>query len=206
MKRMYITLAIMFALIFWAGTLLGQQGSRPVDDKDSDLIQKRMKLREEMHRRMMDKLLHGIGPDQDMFSDLESMMDEMMRDSFASGGQTSFATLGGSNFSSVWTESSSGRTFVITPKDPQQKLDINVNNGTITIKGKAERKTSNGISVSEFSNTFSVPGDCDPGRVKMDQKDGKILMHFPFHTSTKQVPKSPEKRTPVAPSKDDVEI
>lgn len=206
MKRMYVTLAILFAVVFWAGTILGQQGSRPVDDNDTDHMMKRMKMREEMHRRMMDKLLHGIGPDQDMFSDMESMMEEMMKDSFASGGMSSFSSIGPSNYMSEWQESTSGRTLIITPRDPKQQLDISINNGFVTIKGKVEKKSPNGISVSDFSNSFSVPGDCDAGRVKMDQKDGKILMHFPFHTSTKQVPKSKPERVPVPPSKDDVEI
>ena len=203
MKRMYVVLFIMFAVIFWAGTLFGQQGARPVDDRPSDLMEKRMKMREEMHRRMMDKLLKGVGPDQDMFSDMEKMMDDMLRDSF-----TGFSSLSPStaNFSMEWLESSSGRTLVITPKDPGQVLDINVSNGLVIIKGKSENKTSQGVAVSNFTNSFNVPEDCDPAKVKIDQKDGKILVQFPFRTAKSLQLRPEEDRKPLKPSEEDIQI
>lgn len=201
---MYVVLAILFGVVFWAGTILGQRSTRPVDDQE-DLIEKRMKMREEMHRRMIDKLLHGIGPDQDMFSDMEKMMDDIMSDSMSGLSLTNSASI---NFSTDWQETKSGRTLAITPKDPGQNLDINVSNGFVTIKGKNERKTQNGVSYSNFSNSFNVPADCDDTKVKMEQKDGKILLHFPFRTaraSTPEQKKEPE-RKPLPPSENDVQI
>jgi HSP20 family molecular chaperone IbpA len=186
MKRMYFTLISIFLVIFYAGTLLGQQKSR-----DTEFMEKRMKMREEIHRRMMDKLINGNGPDQDMFKDMEEFMNESMSSSFA--GATS------PNYKTEWSETTAGRTLTITPNTPEQQLDINVNNGMVEIKGKIEQKTPNGSSVSNFSNSFNVPGDCDSGKVKMDSKAGKILLQFPYRVKPKN------ERKPIPPSKSDVQ-
>ena len=206
MKRMYVTLFLMFMVVLWAGSLLGQSNPRPVDDQVSDSMEKRMKMREEMHRRMMDKLLKGIGSDEDLFNDMENFMDEIMSDSF--NGLNSFSRTTSQNYKIEWSESKEGRTLTITPNSPDQKLDINVSNGLIVIQGKSEQKTSHGVSVSNFSNSFNVPGDCDPAKVKMDQKDGKILVKFPYR-SVKAVDSKPPKnndRRPLPPSEGDVQI
>lgn len=201
MKRMYVVLGLMFVLVFSIGTLFGQ---RPVDDDQMDSLEKRMRMREEMHRRMMKKLLKGNGPDQDLFSDMEKFMDEIMTDSF--NGFSSFSRTTSENYKLEWTETKAGRTLLITPDSPEQKLDINVSNGFIEIKGRKEHKTSNGAFYSNFANSFNVPGDCDPGKVKMEEKDGKILMHFPFKTVKAVDIKPKEERIPVAPSDSDVQI
>ena len=179
-------------IFFWSGVILGQQSHRPVDDQPSDLMEKRFKMREEMHRRMMDKLLHGIGPDQDMFSDMEEMLTD--------------SVTGKSHFKMLWLENPSGRTLEITPQSPDQKLDIDITNGSINIKGKSETKSQSGVSYSQFSNSFNVPGDCDSSRVKMEQKDGKILIQFPYVQPKKVAPKPQKDRVPIRPSDNDVQI
>lgn len=192
-------------MVFYAGTLLGQKPAAH-GDSEVDQFQKRMQMREEMHRRMMDKLLRGVGPDQDMFKDMEQFMDEVMSDSFS--GFDSFSRTTAQNYKMEWTETSSGRTLIITPKNPSQQLDINVENGLVVIKGKTENKSTHGVSISNFSNSFNVPGDCDPGKVKMDSKDGKILMHFPYISGTVKTieKKSQDGRQPIGPSEEDVKI
>lgn len=201
MKRMYAALGLMFALFFGIGSLFGQ---RSIDNEKMDSLEKRMRMREEMHRRMMEKLLKGNGPDQDLFSDMEKFMDEIMTDSF--NGFSSFSRTTSENYKIEWTESKSGRTLIITPDSPDQKLDINVSNGFIEIKGKREHKISNGAFYSNFSNRFNVPGDCDEKKLKMEQKDGKILMHFPYRAVRAVDIKPKEERIPVAPSETDVQI
>lgn len=193
MTRMYVALAI----IFMTGSLFAQQGSRPVDDQ-TEQMQKRLKMREEMHRRMMDKLINGVGPDQDMFKDMEQFMNDVMSDSFT--GFDSLTEPRVENYKMDWSESAAGRTLNITPKTPEQQLDINVSNGLIIIKGKVEDKRPNGIAVSNFTNSFNVPGDCDPGKVKMSQDKGKILVYFPWRTA------KPADIKPKPPSKSDVTI
>jgi len=97
---------------------------------------------------------------------------------------------------------------VITPKDPKQQLDIDVKGSLITIKGTTENKNSNGSFVSSFSNSFSVPQDCDGAKVGMEQKDGKILVFFPYFEAKKinKVPHPKEQRIPLPPTQDGVEI
>ena len=198
---MYVTLAVMFLLVFWAVSCLGQNKS--ASDNQRDQIMKRMQLREEMHRRMMDKLMNGNGPDDDMFKDLEKMAEEMMSESFT--GLDSLAPVT-ANYQMDWEETGSGRVLTITPKSPEQNLDINVNNGMITIKGKAEQKSQYGSTISDFTNSISVPGDCDSTKVKMDSKGGKILLNFPFRTA-KTIKKTPEiERKPLPKSEEDVVI
>lgn len=204
MKRMYLTLAILLSLLLWAVTSFGQKNK--TSDPAIDSMQKRMQLREEMHRRMMNKLLHGIGPDEDLFKDLEQMLEESMTDSLQ--GLDSLDSIGAvtSNYQTEWQEDKKGRTLIVTPQNPDQQLDINVQNDVITIKGKKEIKTPQGSSVSSFANSFSVPGDCDPGKVKIRQDAGRILIELPY-LAVKEVtlPKKPE-RTPIKPTEGDVTI
>lgn len=198
---MYVTLAVMFLLVFWAFSCLGQNKS--ASDNQREQIQKRMQLREEIHRRMMDKLMNGNGSDEDMFKDLEKMAEEMMSESFTGMDALAPAT---TNYQMEWIESANGRTLSITPKSPEQQLDINVNNGIITIKGKTEQKSQYGSTISDFTNSFNVPGDCDSTKVKMDQKAGKILLNFPFRTA-KTIKKPPQnERKPLPKSEEDVVI
>lgn len=201
---MYVVLGIMFLFVFWAGALLGQQSSRPVDDKESASMEKRLKMREEMHRRMMEKLLKGTGPNEDMFKDMEQFLDEVMTDSFS--GFDSFTRTTAQNYKMEWSETSEGRVLTITPQSSEQKLDIDISNGLVIIKGKTENKSGNSVSISNFSNSFNVPGDCDPSKVKIDQKDGKILVQFPFWDSRAISDKQKNDRKPIPPSDSDVQI
>lgn len=200
---MYLTLFIMFVFVFWTGAILAQQGSRPVDDKQTTSMEKRMQMRAEMHRRMMEKLINGVGPDQDMFQDMEKFMEEIMADSF-----TGFESLTpqAENYKMEWSESATGRTLNLTPKTPEQQLDINVSNGLIIIKGKVEDKRPNGIVVSNFTNSFNVPGDCDPAKVKISQHQGKILVSFPWRTAKPADIKPKQDLKPIPPSETDVTI
>jgi HSP20 family molecular chaperone IbpA len=202
MRRMYVTLGVIF-LVFLAGFILvGRMISfaqNPIDDG----LRKRLELREEMHKRIRDKLIYGIGPDQDMFKDIEQMFEESMSESLSGFSVRSNA------FQTEWQENSSGRTLIITPQSPEQKLNIDVNSSMITIKGESVQKSNGSTVSSSFSNSFSVPDDCDGSRVQMDQKDGKILVHLPYRSSKTQLPeiklKKPE-RKPLPPSTDDVQI
>jgi len=205
MKRVYVVLFLFVGLIFWAGAILGQHVLKTDEDKKSDPMERQLKMREEIHRRMMDKLLRGIGPDQDMFSDMEKMMDEAMSESLSAFDSFGSA-MTASHFDMEWSENASGRTLTIDPKGAGQELDINVSNGLISIKGKMESKTPNGISYSNFTNTFSVPDDCEETNVKTEQKEGKILIHFPFKSSSLKNPKKQDQRRPIDPQDGDVQI
>ena len=196
MKRMYVTLLIIFLVFLWAAVGLGQKIITTEQvPQGFDRAKRRMELREEMHKRMRDKILHGIGPDQDLFQD----MGQMFEDSMGDIGETQ-------HFEMNWVESPEGRTLTVIPKDKKQQLDIDVRQGAVTIKGKVEKKLTNGTSVSNFSNMVSIPEDCDETKVKMDQKEGRILITFPFKEIKKVIiPKIPDRR-PLSPSGEDVAI
>lgn len=184
---MYVTLAIMMLLLTWAITGLGQK-SQP-DTMDP------MQLREEIHKRMRDKLLLGFGSDDDLFKDMHGLFE---------GFDTLTPT--SQNFEMSWQESKEGRTLILTPKDEKQRLDINIENGMVSVQGKVEKKTSHGSSISSFSNSFNVPMDCDASKVQMDQKDGKIHVFFPYKKGAVAIPNPPNGRRPIPPSDEDIEI
>lgn len=208
MKRMYVTLAAILLLFIWAISCLGQKITSDDKGANFDRMKRRMELREEMHRRMRDKLLHGIGPDQDLFKDIEQMFEDSMSDAFSGLDQFQIDS---DNFKSEWMESKTGRTLVIIPKEKDQKLNIDVSDAAITIKGETQHKTATSTYSSTFSNSFPVPDDCDGTKVKMDQKDGKILVQFPFKTgksvTTPRIqPPKEEERKPLPPSEGEVTI
>lgn len=178
---MYITLAIILVVIIGALSAVGQPFDR---------AQRRMELREEMHRRMRAKLLFGQGPDQDMFKDMESAFAEAMDD----------VQIEVANFKSEWSETKTGRVLTLTPQSPEQKLNIDVNATVITIKGESVQKTATSSISSSFVNSFPVPDDCDGTKVKMNQKGGNILVELPFKQNAK------EERKPLPPSAGDIEI
>lgn len=205
---MYVTLAAILLLFVWAISCLGQKITTEDKTSDFDRMKRRMELREEMHKRMRDKLLHGIGPDQDLFKDLEQMFEDSMSDAFSGFGDLQIES---DNFKTEWTESKTGRTLEITPKEKDQKLNIDVNETVITIKGESLHKTATSTFSSNFSNSFPVPDDCDGTKVKMDQQDGKILVQFPFKsgksvTPSQKIAPKEEERKPLPPSAGDVTI
>ncbi len=153
-------------------------------------MKRAMEMREQIHKRIRDHLLNGTGSDEDIFKDMESLFSDVMSDMGSLNIQTP------KSFDMAWTESQHGRTLLISPKTKDQRLEISVVKDMITIKG--------GSINSSFTSSYSVPGDCDASKVKMLQKDGKILMNFPYKVTTK-VPSKNEK-TPLGPTKDAVEI
>lgn len=139
-----------------------------------------MQMRDELHRKIMESLMSGEH-DENLFKDMDKMFEDAMKDSFGSSFQFS---MGEASVDTEWSESADGRTLLITPKNKDQKLDINIKDDSVTIKGKTD--------TSDFSNAFSVPQDCDSSRVKMDQKNGKIVVFFPWKKAKalKPIPKN----------------
>jgi HSP20 family molecular chaperone IbpA len=166
-------------------------------------------MREEMHKRIRDKLLYGIGQDDDLFQGFDQMMDESFSDSFMS-----IDSIGGSgpSLKMDWTETKIGRTLIVTPSDPQQKINLDVNNNLVTVSGEVKSETQNGVSMRSFSNSFPVPSDCEGSKVQISQKDGKLVMDFPFKTTSTKAPSPvmPERksdgRIPLPPTGDEVSI
>lgn len=213
---MYVTLGVILIVLVWAITAISQMNSsqdqnsyqtqpqtrEPFDRNKRraelrERARERMALREEMHKRIRDKILLGIGDDQDIFKGMEEQFAESMAESLS--GLDDFSSMT-SNFQSEWLESKTGRTLVITPKDPNQKINIDVNASAITIKGETQTKTGNSTYSSNFTNSFPVPEDCDGTKVKMDSKDGKLLVELPFRQIKAIAKPKPEERKPLPPA------
>jgi HSP20 family molecular chaperone IbpA len=197
---MYVVLGVFFFLLLWAVTGFSQKRDR---EPDVDQIRKQMELREELHRKILDNLLQGTH-DESLFEDMEKLFNDAMKQSLGGGSAFHFS-FGAQNFETDWQESESGRTLLITPQSKDQKLDINVQNDLVTIKGKSEIKTPNGTSLSDFQNSFSIPQDCDSKKVKMTQKEGKIVMFFPWK-SAKKIETQKDERVPLPKADSDVAI
>ena len=191
MKRMYVLLGAILVLFIFTVSSFGQK--REHSDAELERIKKHMQLREELHRKMLDNLMSGRH-DENLFQDMEKLFDDAMKDSF---GGSSFQFSTGDVVATEWQETSAGRTLLITPQSKDQKLDINVQNEMVTIKGKSAN--------SEFQNSFSIPQDCDSTKVKTDQKNGKIVMFFPWRVAKKISPKK-EERIPLPKAESDVTI
>jgi HSP20 family molecular chaperone IbpA len=201
MKRMYVTLSLMFIAGLWLLISIGQQFSADAEEP-FDHSKRRMELREEMHKRMRQKLLLGIGPDQNLFEGMDQLFEEVMKDSFSSLDRFSGHSR---NFTSEWLETQHGRTLILTPVQEGQQLDIDINAQMVTIKGRKEEKQGDSSFTSSFSNSFSVPSDVDGTKVKMSQKEGKIIIDFPFR-EIKEIKKPLQERRPLAPTGNEVTI
>lgn len=243
MKRMYVTLAVILLVCVWAATALSQMTIQTLPQTQSDpqarepfnrekrraelreqkraemraqregQMSERMKMREEMHRRIRDMLINGNGNPDDLFADMEEEFEKSMRESFADVDAMSGMTVQSSNFKSEWKETKTGRVLEVTPQDKDQKLNIDVNAEAITIKGESKQQTATTSFTSAFTNSFPVPGDCDGTRVKLNSVDGKILVELPFKSTAKVSAPAPkvitppkEERRPLPPSEGDVEI
>ncbi len=207
---MYVVLGVIFLLSLWMLQALGQKVMGPHHHAQDDQTIKRMQMREEMHKRIRDKLLYGIGKDDDLFQGIDQMMDESVADSFMSIDSIDSS---GSSLKMDWSENKTGRSLIITPTDPQQKINMDVNQNVVTVSGEIKKESQTGVSVRNFSNSFPVPHDCDGSKVKMSQKDGKIVMDFPFKVNTpktaiplpKPEPQS-DGRIPLPPTGNEVTI
>ena len=206
MKRMYVILLVIFLLFLMAVTALGQMMTVTLDndEKAIDHMRRQMLLRDQIHQRLRDKLLYGVGPDQDLFKDLDEALEESMNDSFSGQGQMGHSF---TQFKSEWSESKNGRVLTLTPQSQDQKLNIDVNASVITIKGESQQKSSTSSISSSFTNTFPVPDDCDGTKVKMDQKDGKILIELPYKAvKSVTLPPKEEERKPLPQSGNEIKI
>ena len=183
MERFFVKICIIFIFLVCTGWAFA--------DQQSDQIKRREEIREEVHQRIRDMLLNGKADDPDMFKDLEEDR----------GGNPV-------NYKSEWLETKIGRTLAITPKDKDQKINVDVNATVITIKGDSLQKTATSTFSSAFTNSFPVPDDCDGTRVKMNSKDGKLLIELPFKSlrSVKAPVKKEEERKPLPPLPGAVEI
>ena len=206
---MYVVLSVIILFSLWMLQALGQKISgnvqnqkQPTASAQDEQIRRHLQMREEMHKRIRDKLINGFGSNDDLFEGMDQMMNEAFSDSFMTMDSLSGD---GPAMKLDWQETKTGRTLLITPEDPAQKIDLDVKENSITIKGEVKNESPNGTSLSQFSNSFPVPNDCDGSKVKISNKAGKIVMDFPFKITS--VPSKPkDHRAPIKPLGGEVSI
>ena len=149
----------------------------------------------ELHRRLREQVLKGFQDHDSFVREMDQMMDQMMRDSFGPNGFGRLQDLAAPTIASEWSETDKGRTLEISPASKETKLDVQVKDGMIVIESELISEHSQG----RFSQSQSIPDDCDPEGVRMESKEGKLLVHFPWRKSDKKT--SPVKSKPVSPQK-----
>lgn len=136
-------------------------------------LEERMLRYNQFHQKLREQMLKGF--DDKSLEDMNRMVDEMMDQSMRD-----FPSMGFSRFSSglnlSWNERKDGRELIIIPKSKEDKLDVQVQNQLITIK----MTKTEGNSHSASSHAQNVPTDCDPDRVKMEAREGGLVMFFPW--------------------------
>ena len=150
----------------------------------------------ELHRRLREQVLKGFQDHDQFIQEMDQMMDQMMRDSIGPNGFGRWNDLSAPTINTEWSESKKGRTLEITPATKETKLDVQVKNGMIVI----ESETLGQNSQSRFSQSQSIPSDCDSDGVQMETKNGKLLVYFPWKVGEQKTPASkknisPQKKT-----------
>lgn len=201
MKKNILILLVILSLVSLFAFAQNRQDSR------EERIKKALQLREELHRRMFQHFFDGSIATDDIFKDMDSLFDHNLSDL-----GSSLLGSDSQHFEMSWSESKEGRSLVVVPKNKDQKFEINVEQGMVHLKGKVEEKSEYGSTVSQFSQSFSVPRDCDWAKVKIVEKEGKILLLFPYikdaqlQKKSKKTNPNKEERFPLKPSQGDVEI
>jgi hypothetical protein len=144
-------------------------------------LEERMQRYNQFHQKLREQMLKGF--DDKSLDEMNRMVDEMMDQSMRD-----FPSMGLSRFSSglnlSWNERKDGRELIIIPKSKEDKLDVQVHNQLITIKMTKTDRNSH----SESSHAQNVPADCDSDKVKMEAREGGLVMFFPWKKG--QAPKS----------------
>ncbi len=152
----------------------------------------------ELHRRLREQVLKGFQDHDQFVQEMDQMMDQMMRDSFGPNGFGRMQNLAAPTIATEWSESEKGRTLEISPASKDTKLDVQVKGGMIVIESETVTKHSQG----RFSQSQTIPQDCDPDGVEMESKEGKLLVHFPWTKSDKKTLKQNKViPKPVSPQK-----
>lgn len=144
----------------------------------------------ELHRRLREQVLKGFQDHDSFVREMDQMLDQMMKDSMGPNGFGRLKDLAAPTIASEWSETEKGRTLEIIPASKETKLDVQVKDGMIVI----ESETISHHSQGRFSQSQTIPHDCDPEGVQMESKDGKLLVQFPWKKSDRKTLPSKSKR------------
>jgi len=165
MKTRLGTCLFLTSMMSWA------QGPHPTDRTD------RAKAHDQMHQRLRESLIRGDDIMQTMRA-IEESMDQLMREAgedmhaLTQLTPRSARTVGGTQ---EWAVVHGGRQLVLTPSHPDARLEVDVQGPRISIK----ESLSTGALQAMGETQIPVPAGCDPNKVKMEGKDGKLVLFFP---------------------------
>ncbi len=151
--------------------------------------QEKTRRYEEFHRRLREHLLLGGQDTEAWLKDMDKMMEEMMADAWTPdlGALTEIAP----GPALEWSSDARGRLLTVTPAHPDDKLDVQVQEGRVRVSATLERPGARGSARQEIP----VPEDCDPDQVKMEGENGKLLLFFPFRKQNFPPGTPPQKQT-----------
>lgn len=163
-------------------------------------MQQRMRLREEMHRKMLDSVLRGGDPSSTL-RDMDAMMDSLMEDSLADMQQLRGLAPGPVSraLSMQWSETKEGRILFVKSADKDAKLDVEVKDQVVTIKTEFGQSTNGSQVRGQSTLSKTIPSDCDGEKVKLEAKEGGLELFFPFRG------RAQEKRVPLPGKPSDIQ-
>jgi len=192
MKRMYVTLLIIFGITAWGLTSVAQivLPSSDVQKEDAMKREKRLQMHHDLHQKLRQSLFNGTNDIDQIFKDFEEAFNQDFSDSFQRF--NSLSSQLEAPYKTEWEESKEGRTLKVIPKDKDQNISIDVQDEMISISGKSNQ--------SSFTNRFSFPQDCDASKVKMTSEGNHIVLFLPYKVKIK------EGRIPLPSQDSDVQI
>lgn len=115
-----------------------------------------------------------------------------------------------------WIESEIERILVLKLElQKDAPVDIKIENGQIRVQAKIEKEVVNqtaygesrSISVQQYARVFIVPEDCDVNSVKIENKEGEILIKFKkLQASAPSPTPTPKGLKPLKKDEDDLTI
>lgn len=134
---------------------------------------------------------------------MDKMMDgnQLMGDEVFKEMQKAFESdpfFDGQSFAGKWVKGKEGMTYLIDGEISEGgKFDVKIKEGQVTIEADVIRKIgSYGTHKSVIKRSFPVPEGCDGEKMKIEPKEGKLAILFPWKNQKKETPKKPLLKSP----------
>lgn len=145
-----------------------------------------------------------------LMEDNQMMNDEVFKEMQKAFEQDPF--FDGQNFAGKWEKSKEGMTYLIDAEVSEGgKFDVKVKDGQVSLEADVVRKLGQfGTHKTVMKRSFPVPEGCDGDQVKVEAREGKMAILFPWKEekgSDKGSSKKPDKKQkPLLKSPGDVTI
>lgn len=176
-------LAVLILLLIISAKFVHAQQSEDNAQRRIQEIQEEFRKFEEHKNKILQQFFDDkdgfFNPDMDaQMEKVEQMFEQMQADQL--GTNPNKFMRNSNSVSTHWLEKDGERVLVIVPQNPQSKLDIELNDGMVQISGSIKNESEGSQSLSQFSNSFSVPSELDFHKAKMEQQGSEIWIRFPY--------------------------